>query len=165
MALPIERKSDPERDEWYTPEWLFQAMGVQFDLDPCHPGTDLARVPALSKYTREHDGLARDWSGFTFVNAPYSEVGAWGKKFVVHGDGLFLCFARTETAWFQDVARKCDGMFLLNKRMRFIPGAGQTDGWAAAPSVLLACGRRGMDVLRHMERTNHGLLYTREVAW
>lgn len=164
--FPVERKSDPERDEWYTPEWLFVAMGAQFDLDPCHPkGDTLPHVPALRKLSKDDDGLSSPWSGFVWCNPPYSEIHAWGKKFAVHGEGLMLVFARTETAWFQDVAQRCDGMFLLNRRMRFIPGAGQTDGWAAAPSVILACGGKGMGVVRHLEKTNHGLLYTRERSW
>ncbi len=28
-----------ENDEWYTPPWLFEALGVTFDLDPCSPGS------------------------------------------------------------------------------------------------------------------------------
>jgi len=26
-----------ENDEWYTPSWMFEAMGVEFDLDPMQP--------------------------------------------------------------------------------------------------------------------------------
>ena len=27
--------ADPVGDEWYTPHWLFDALGVRFDLDVC----------------------------------------------------------------------------------------------------------------------------------
>jgi hypothetical protein len=24
-------------DEWYSPSLIFDALGIEFDLDPCHP--------------------------------------------------------------------------------------------------------------------------------
>lgn len=42
----------PENDEWYTPEWLFEALGVQFDLDPCSPGAPPSRVPAREDWRK-----------------------------------------------------------------------------------------------------------------
>jgi hypothetical protein len=30
-----EHERNGESDEWYTPGWVFESLGVRFDLDPC----------------------------------------------------------------------------------------------------------------------------------
>ena len=32
--------------EWFTPAWVFDALGATFDLDPCTPGVEHTHVPA-----------------------------------------------------------------------------------------------------------------------
>jgi hypothetical protein len=32
--------------EWYTPPWVFQKLGVEFDLDPCQPPEGIKWIPA-----------------------------------------------------------------------------------------------------------------------
>jgi hypothetical protein len=52
-----------ENDEWYTPSWVFEALGAEFDLDPCSPGVPPSTVPARALFTKADNGLAREWSG------------------------------------------------------------------------------------------------------
>lgn len=166
MALPIERKSDPARDEWYTPAWLFDAMGLKFALDPCSPGA--ARVPwipAARHITREEDGLAASWSGTVWCNPPYSDVATWADKFRAHGDGVFLSFARVETRWFQALARDSSILFFPSKRVRFQSASGDWSGYPAAPSVLVGIGREACTALANMEKSGHGLAFGRERSW
>ena len=49
-------------DDWYTPPFIFAALGLTFDLDPCSPGPD-HWVPARRVFTRADDGLAQAWGG------------------------------------------------------------------------------------------------------
>ena len=37
--------------EWFTPAWVFDALGAKFDLDPCTPGIEHTHVPAAHGYT------------------------------------------------------------------------------------------------------------------
>jgi hypothetical protein len=57
-------------DDWYTPPWIFEAMGVTFDLDVCTPPGGVPWIPAENYYTPNDDGLAQDWYGFVWCNRP-----------------------------------------------------------------------------------------------
>lgn len=59
-----------ESDEWYTPREVFSALGMDFDLDPCSPGSG-HWVPARRQFTKTDDGLSRPWRGRVFMNPPF----------------------------------------------------------------------------------------------
>ncbi len=52
-----------ENDEWYTPSWLFEALGVDFDLDPCSPGSPPSTVPARTHWTKADNRARLAWCG------------------------------------------------------------------------------------------------------
>lgn len=87
FASPVESL---ESDERYTPKWVFDHLGITFDLDPCSPVDGGDFVPALKRYTRLDDGLAHEWQGCVWVNPPFSNAAAFAHRFISHGDGLFL---------------------------------------------------------------------------
>ena len=63
-------------DEWFTPPELLQNLG-SFDLDPC---TSECRPWSFAEnnYTRNDDGLVKDWYGRVWLNPPYGRnVGKW----------------------------------------------------------------------------------------
>lgn len=72
-----------EKDEWLTPGHIVEAaraaMG-RIDLDPCSNSSTRPNVPAARHFTREDDGLSREWSGAVFLNHPYSQADAWVRK-------------------------------------------------------------------------------------
>jgi len=49
-------------DEWYSPSLIFDALGIEFDLDPCHPSYP-TNVPCKKYFTIEDDGLKQSWGG------------------------------------------------------------------------------------------------------
>ena len=75
-------------DNWATPQWLFDQLHAEFHftLDVC-ADSENAKCPAY--FTREQDGLSRQWSGNVWCNPPYGRtVGLWVKKaaeFVTQG--------------------------------------------------------------------------------
>ncbi len=85
---------DPETTtaEWYTPKYIFDAMGTRFDLDPASPGREIVPwIPADEVYTS--DGLGeRPWRGFVWLNPPYGHdtLHRWTKKFAEHRNGIIL---------------------------------------------------------------------------
>ena len=86
-------------DEIYTPQWLFDAMGVVFDLDVATAEHPLIGVPTKNKYTKEQDGLIQSWFGFVFMNPPFSKVTPWIDKWLEHGNGICLVPLSSNGRW------------------------------------------------------------------
>src|SRR5690606_38163062 len=74
VVLPTPRAQVNEGDEWYTPRWLFDALGIRFSIDVCAPlDRTFSSVPAERHFTIEDDGLAQPWEGTVWRNPPYSK--------------------------------------------------------------------------------------------
>lgn len=143
------------KDDWQTPAdflgRMTEALGEDFDLDPCSPGATRSRVPARVHYTREDDGLRHPWRGRVFMNPPYGRgIEKWVAKAraeVESGNAILvigLVPARVDTAWWHDDVARCSDLWFLRGRLRF--GAGQ--GTAPFPSAIVAWGARSSDVER-----------------
>lgn len=131
--------------EWYTPGWVFAAIGLTFDLDPCSPlAGPNPHVPAKRFYTAREDGLTQPWAGCVWLNPPYGEeTPKWVGKLAEHGDGMALVFARTDTQWGQAALRRSTAACFIAGRVPFIPGDDRREvSSPAAPSMLLAYGDR-----------------------
>lgn len=100
-----------ETDERFTPQWVFDGLGLTFDLDPASPLEGGDFVPARHKYTRADDGLARDWFGLVWCNPPFSSATAWADKFREHGNGVFLG-PIANARWWVDLATVADHLWL-----------------------------------------------------
>jgi hypothetical protein len=107
-------------DECYTPPWVFEALGVRFDLDVCgvHEG---ACVPADRVYTIADNGLVQPWWGHEFVwmNPPYSKPRPWVEKFMQHRNGIAL-LPLAKSAWFNMLFNDCKTACPLPPSVRFI---------------------------------------------
>jgi len=139
--------SSHENDEWYTPSWMFRAIAVEFDLDPCSPGVPPSSVPAKRHLTKADNGLTADWSGSVWLNPPFSSKRAWYERMVTHGTGIALMPARTETLDLQTYMSAADGLLFLRGRIYFErgsrPGGNGTGGVITTPPfgiVLCAYG-------------------------
>jgi phage N-6-adenine-methyltransferase len=125
-----------QSDDWETPLWLFAELDreFQFTLDP-------AATPENAKcrqfFTREDDGLARDWRGVVFLNPPYGrDVGKWVRKayYEAKRGATVVCLlpARTDTVWWH--------RFCLKGEIRYIKGRlkfGGAVNSAPFPSVIV----------------------------
>jgi len=85
-------------DDYYTPSWVFEEMGVEFDLDVAAPTGGVPWIPAKRFYTKADDGLALPWKGKVWMNPPYSGVTPWWNKFAAHGNGIAL-LPVVKSAW------------------------------------------------------------------
>lgn len=101
-----------EKDERYTPRWVFEALGETFDLDPCSPVGVTTAVPATGFYTKEDDGLLQPWRGFVWVNPPFSNATPWADKFQEHGNGIWLGPV-AHSNWFQRLAGAATVIWLM----------------------------------------------------
>ena len=151
-----------ESKEWYTPRKIFQALGVDFDLDPCSPGQDIVPwIPAQIHLTIRDDGLTHKWWGNVFMNPPYgSDTPAWMRRLVAHSrideGGIALVFARPDTQWFHDYVPKADAICFIKGRIHFVPaekatlyadGQYQPKAGCGAASMLVAYGRENARAL------------------
>jgi hypothetical protein len=126
----------------------FEALGP-FDLDPCAPVMRPWDM-AARHYTVADDGLSKPWEGRVWLNPPYGqETGRWLERLSMHGDGIALIFARTETDMFFRWGWECaNAMLFLRGRLHFhrIDGS-RAEANAGGPSVLIAYGHGNMRVL------------------
>lgn len=128
--------------EWYTPQEILDRVQRVFeiDLDPCSNSHDAPNVQARIHYTREDDGLTRQWHGRVFMNPPYGRVlSQWIRHLVnEHKAGrvteaIALVPSRTDTQWFRSL-RQYPRCFLWG-RLRFSDA-----GSAPFPSMLVYLG-------------------------
>lgn len=87
-------------DDYYTPAWVFETMGLTFDLDVCAPPSGIPWIPATRYYSKEDDGLSSPWSGRVWMNPPYSGASLWVDRFIEHGNGVCL-LPFSKSGWFQ----------------------------------------------------------------
>ena len=107
-------------DEWYTPRWLFDALGVTFDLDVCAPEDRThVSVPAARFYTAKDDGLIQPWDGLVWCNPPYSDSAPWAQRMIDHGNGLFLSHVPINGLWCLRAWNACSNLRLL-QGMEFV---------------------------------------------
>jgi hypothetical protein len=136
------------KDEWLTPPNIIKALG-EFDLDPCSP---ISRPWGTAKnhYTILDDGLSKEWFGRVWLNPPYGrEASDWLNKLSIHGNGVALIFARTETEmFFEHVWNKADALLFFKGRLYFHHVNGErASANAGAPSVLIAYGTENVKSL------------------
>lgn len=111
------------KDDWETPKDFYKKLDDEFHftLDPCctHESAKCEK-----HYTKNDDGLSKDWSGeIIFCNPPYSKNGnqaAWVKKCYTESlkpntTVVALLSARTDTNRFHDC-------ILGKAEIRFIRG-------------------------------------------
>jgi hypothetical protein len=99
-----------DSDERFTPAWVFDGLGLVFDLDPAAPIGGGDHVPARRRFTRADDGLAQPWAGLVWLNPPFSAGTAWADRFRVHGAGVFLGPV-ANARWWIDLAGAADLMW------------------------------------------------------
>lgn len=140
------------KDEWLTPPEIIRELGP-FDLDPCSP-IHRPWDTADRHYSVLDDGLRQDWSGRVWLNPPYGrEAAEWLQRLWIHGNGIALIFARTETEMFFDhVWSRADAVLFFKGRLYFhhVDGS-RASANAGAPSVLIAYGSENAKALESVK--------------
>jgi phage N-6-adenine-methyltransferase len=127
--------------EWETPQVLYDELARifgGFTLDPCAT-RDNAKCAHF--FTREDDGLGRDWTGKVFMNPPYGrEIGKWVKKAWAESlkGTLVVCLlpARVDTRWWHEYAAR-GHVYFLRGRLKF----GTSRNSAPFPSAIVTFGK------------------------
>lgn len=146
--------------EWYTPRWVFDELGLHFDLDPCSPFDRETCVPAKRKLDIFENGLSCKWEGRVWLNPPFGRgMHYWINKFIDNGNGVAMVFSRTDTAWCQRVLRTADATLFLAGRIDFVPGKENEHkkNKAGAGSMMFAYGPDCAAALRKL--SHRGVLF------
>lgn len=147
-------------DERYTPKYIFDAMGVVFDMDVASPGSDITWwIPA--KHFIEPDGPVLPWVGFVWMNPPFGARNGlvpWLSKFIAHGQGVALVPDRTSAPWWQDAAPKMDALLFVSPKIRFLRPSGTAGTSPADGTSLMAMGPQGVQALTNAKRNGLGVM-------
>lgn len=148
MNTSFERCEDT-KVEWLTPPHLVKQLGI-FDLDPCSP-INAPFFHAKTNFTIIENGLNKDWFGRVYLNPPYGKgMEKWLEKLKLHGNGISLIFARTETkCFFEHIWNDADALLFVKGRIKFYHVSGQQGGTPGAPSVFIAYGKENAIALRN----------------
>jgi hypothetical protein len=113
------RKPDYKaNNEYYTPSWVFEKLGLEFDLDVCAPVGGVEWIPAKNHYSLENDGLTNEWNGLVWCNPPYSNPTPWIDKFLAHGNGIMLTQVSRSNA-FMRLWSEGEAIMFLPRNMTF----------------------------------------------
>lgn len=138
-------------DDWYTPIHIFEALGVEFDLDPCSPGLD-HWVPAKRVISLPECGLSASWDGIVWMNPPFGGRNGqvpWLEKFIKHGSGIALVAARTSSGWFHDHIPGADAILFPRGKTKFVRPDGSIGGSPGTGVVLISMGEVCCEALRN----------------
>lgn len=147
-------------DEWYTPAYIFEALGEQFDLDVAAPQRDTF-VPARQRFTVTDDGLRCNWRGFVWMNPPFGGRNAlrpWLSKFLAHGNGIALTPDRTSAPWFQEAWPHADAVLFVRNKIKFYRPDGTQGKQPGTGTALWASGARAVEALTRAHRVGLGIL-------
>lgn len=118
-----------ESEEWYTPAAIVDAVHwtlAGIDIDPCSNSHEKPNVPAKVLYTKEDDGLTKDWNGRLYMNPPYGrEVALWVNKAIEEieagrvTEAVILVAGRMDTQWFKALGDVCLAWCAIEGRLNF----------------------------------------------
>ncbi|MBS0258395.1 MAG: adenine methyltransferase [Proteobacteria bacterium] len=148
-------------DEWYTPKYIFEALGCEFDLDVASP-FQRWHVPAKVWLDEQDDGLklAPFWTGFIWMNPPFggrNGLEPWLDAFFAHGNGIALTPDRTSAPWFLKAWLQADSV-LFTPKVRFIRADGTLGVSPSNGTALMAVGEKGMEALERGAAAGLGIL-------
>lgn len=153
-------ESTGKSDEYYTPQYVFDAMDVRFDTDVAAPiDRTFCCAPCDSFITES--SLSLQWNGFVWMNPPYggrNKIRSWLNKLWVHNNGVALSPDRSSATWWQDAARYSSAMLAVHGKIKFRKPDGSYGGHPSNGSTLFAYGDLGVIALKNAQENGLGIL-------
>jgi phage N-6-adenine-methyltransferase len=116
------RQENYTSNDYWTPKWIFDALGLEFDLDVACPPEGPMFTPCKNFFTQETDGLLAEWYGTVFMNPPFSELTPWVDKYIEHKEGICL-LPYSKSKWFNRLWNELDGIVAIPRgRAAFVQG-------------------------------------------
>lgn len=153
-------RSKEYSNEWYTPKYIFDALGCKFDMDVASP-VSLEHVNISTDTFITTNSLERDWKGFVWMNPPFGhqkDKFLWLNKFIDHGNGIALTPDRTSAPWWQYSAKKMDAILFVAGKIKFIKPDGTLGEQPGNGTTLFAIGNEGVSALIKAQQNGLGTL-------
>jgi hypothetical protein len=144
--IGINKKDYKPKNDYYTPEWIFDRLGLTFDLDVAAPEGGISWIPAKKHYSIKDDGLIQRWEGLVWMNPPYSQCVPWVSKFREHANGVAL-LPTSKAAWFKQLFDD-DRVAVLHpsQNVRFLTPENEVKG-IFMPTLLFGMGTQAIEAL------------------
>jgi hypothetical protein len=159
--MALHEQSIGATNEWYTPPYVFQKLGANYDDDVASPGEHITRwIPARRFIT--HSSLTIPWHGFVWMNPPFGSRNGlvpWLEKFFAHGNGIALVPDRTSAPWWQQFVPRAQLVLFVSPKLKFVGADGLPGRSPAQGTTLLAAGERAIEALEHAARNNLGVAF------
>lgn len=148
--MALHEQSIGATDEWYTPPYIFEALGCRFDTDVASPGKRITPWIPVDRFITA-DSLNKTWTGFVWMNPPFGGRNAlvpWLEKFFAHDNGIALVPDRTSAPWWQQFATQADLILFVSPKIKFIDATATPGKSPAQGTCLFASGDRAVTALR-----------------
>lgn len=140
-----EEQAEATSDDVYTPRWVFEQLGLTFDLDVAAPPGGIPYIPAKRYLTKADDGLAQPWQGRIWMNPPYSACTPWVHRWLEHGNGVAL-LPCAKSHWFWTLWKEADAIH-VPEVFKFANGVS-----ISYPVLLAAMGDDNAEALARLGR-------------
>lgn len=144
-------------DEYYTPKYVFDALGCRFDMDVAAP-VERQFVSTPTDHFITEDSLNAEWNGFIWMNPPFggrNGISLWLEKLGGHGSGIALTPDLTSAPWWQDAVKASSCVLFVAGKIKFVRPDGTTAGSPSNGTTLIGYGNRAVANLKFAE--NQGL--------
>lgn len=141
-------ESAGKSDDWHTPAYIFDALGVRFDMDVAAQRNGPRHVPCDSWIWS--DSLNAPWHGFIWMNPPFGHQSTkrlWLAKFFRHRNGIALVPDRTSAPWWQEFAPMADRILFVSPKIKFEREDGSLGESPGTGTCLIAVGDRAVAAL------------------
>lgn len=145
--LFTQEQTETTSDDYYTPKWIFDTLGLHFDLDVASPPHS-TNVPCDRYFTQADDGLAQPWHGRVWMNPPFSKPAPWVERWVEHGNGVAL-LPTSNGKWFRNLWNEKISWVALPHNLKFIAGDGRKLGTMPLPCWVVATGQDNIAALKN----------------
>lgn len=150
-------------DEWYTPQYIFDALDVAFDMDVAAPVDRKHSVVQANEFLTSNS-LDLEWKGFVWMNPPFGNMKNkffWLEKFFAHGNGIALTPDRTSAPWWQYAADFCEALLFVSGKIKFVNSDGTIGKQPGNGTTLFAVGKDGTAALRRAANNGLGILFVK----
>lgn len=152
-------------DEWYTPKYVFDALGCEFYMDvACPEDRTYVSTPAIKFLTS--GSLETGWEGFVWMNPPFGkDKMQWIQKIIDHKNGIALLPDRSSSTWWQYAASHSECILQVNTRIRFIaPDSSRGNNISGVGTTLFAFGEEAVQTLLNGQKKGLGILFRKITA-
>jgi hypothetical protein len=149
-------ESNGASNEWYSPKYIFDALGENFDLDVANGAPGGGNVPCRDLISAGSLEVRWPPTAYVWMNPPFggrNGIVPWLDKFFAHGHGIALTPDRTSATWWQDAARKADATLFIHGKVKFERPDGSVGKAPSNGTTLFAAGPRGVTALRRAAPT------------